>query len=556
MRTIYTCVGALFCVALLTSTHLWADDSVSKRKVDQLFAAYDNPRTPGCAVGVVRDGEFVYKRAYGSANLELNASLNTQSIFDMGSISKQFVAASIVLAAEQGYLSLDDDVRKYIPELPNYGRKITLRHLLHHTSGLRDMGNLLDFSGRNNEDVHPFPELLDLITRQRALNFEPGDEFLYSNTNYFLLAEVIHRATQKPLSQFAKENIFDPLGMTHTGFHDDRSVVVPGRVAAYDSAEHGAFSVTWSTNYDQVGAGGLMSSVEDLLLWDRNFYANKLGKGDILQEMLTRGVLNSGEQIGYALGLGIGTYRGVAVVEHGGSNLGYRTELMRFADQKFSVICLCNLGSIDPELLAAGVADIYLGGSLRDNPVAVLSSDQERQAVAGLYRNPADHSVAEVRVIAGGLQVRDKRMKQVGPLHYESLLGRYEARFEILGNGRKKMAFKHSYTTPQNFESFQPVKLSSEELAQYEGDYVSDELQATYKFRVKEHTLNLTINWTELPPFFSPGLRDEFCAPDDTALVFRRDASGRIVGLDVYTERVRKLSLSPKSSIGAPSHIN
>jgi CubicO group peptidase (beta-lactamase class C family) len=528
---------------LVTGSSAVDDPAILSKKVDQLFAPYDTLKTPGCALGVIRNGEFIYKRAYGAADLELGVPLTTQSVFVMGSISKQFTAASVVLAAEKGYLSLDDDVRKYIPELPDYGYAITLRQMLHHTSGLRELENLLDFSGRNQEDIHPFAELIDLITRQKALNFQPGEEYLYSGTNYVLLAEVVHRATRKPLSRFAEENIFKPLGMNQTRFYDDHSVVVPGRVAAYDPADGGAFSVNWSTNYERVGDGGLMSSVEDLLLWDRNFYANKLGKGMLLQEMLTRGVLNNGDKIGYALGLGISSYRALPVVDHQGANFAYHTELLRFPEQRFSVICLCNLGSINPELLATQVADIYLEGSFRDQPAAAQSSDAERQAMAGLYRNPEDHSVAEVTVVAGGLQVRNTRMKQVGPNHYASLLGRYEARFEPKSDGGMKMAYGHSYTTPQIFDRFQPIKASAEDLAQYTGDYVSDELQATYHFRVKEQTLTLTINWTELPPFFNPSLRDEFHAPDDTAIVFRRDATGRVIGCDVYTERVRKMSL-------------
>ena len=265
-----------------------------------------------------------------------------------------------------------------------------------------------------------------------------------------------------------------------------------------------------------------------------------------MQEMLTRGDLNNGDKIGYGLGLGINSYRDLPLVEHGGANFGYRTEVLRFPEQHFSVICLCNLGSIDPELLATQVADIYLDESFRDQPAGAKSSDAERQALAGLYRNPEDHSVAEVVMIPRGLQVRNIRMRPEGANHFTSLLGRFEARFEPVSDGGMKMAFGHAYTTPQTFERFQPIKPSAEDLAQYAGDYVSDELQATYKFRVKEQTLALSINWTELPPFFSPSLHDEFHAPDDTAIVFRRDAAGHIIGCDVYTQRVRKISLVRK----------
>src|SRR6266516_3580375 len=266
------------------------EEEALERRVDQIFAAYDKPDSPGCALGVIRDGNFVYKKGYGAASLELGVALTPASVFSMGSASKQFTAASVVLAAEQGFLSLDDNVRKYIPELPDYGQPITLLDMLHQTSGLSDVLAMLWISGRNSEDVHPTAELMDLIVRQKALNFKPGSEFMYSNTNYFLLAEVVKRATKKSLAQFAADNIFRPLGMTHTLFYDDHTTVVRGRVAAYRARKNGDFVLDWSTNYDMVGGGGLMSTVDDLLLWDQNFYQNKLGRGTLINEMQTPGV--------------------------------------------------------------------------------------------------------------------------------------------------------------------------------------------------------------------------------------------------------------------------
>ena len=293
-----------------------------QQRVDQIFAAYDKPGSPGCALGVIRDGAFVYRKGYGQASLELGVPLSSESVFYMGSVSKQFTAASVVLAAEQGFLSLDDNIRKYIPELPDYGHPVTLREMLHHTSGFRDVLSLLYLSGRDAADLHPKNELIDLVARQKALNFNPGDEFQYSNANYFLLAEVVSRATKKPFSEFAAENIFQPLGMVHTRFYDDHTLVVPGRIPAYAPGKSGSFLVNWSTNYDKVGDGGLMSTIDDLLLWDRNFYENRLGKGTLLKEMQTRGVLNSGKQIGYALGLELDNYRGLPIVEHTGGLFG------------------------------------------------------------------------------------------------------------------------------------------------------------------------------------------------------------------------------------------
>src|SRR6202795_732716 len=364
-RFAFVVLSAAPLVAAASFAHKDAKDASDlERQVDQVFAAYDKPDTPGCALGVVRDGEFIYKKGYGTASLELGVPLTPQSVFYMGSVSKQFTAASVVLAAEQTYLSLDDDVRKYVPELPSYSKTITLREMLHHASGLRDILGLLLLAGRNFEDIHPTPELLDLLSRQKALNYTPGDEFLYSNTNFFLMSVVIRRATGKPLSQFAEENIFNPLGMTHTRFYDDRTVVVPGRAPAYEPRPAGGFRIDWSTNFDKIGDGGLMGSLDDLLQWGRNFYANKLGKGTLLKEMQTQGVLNNGKQIEYALGLFISIYRGLPIMAHDGALFGYRTTLLRFLQQKFSVITLCNVGTSNPGRLSYQVADLYLAGQL------------------------------------------------------------------------------------------------------------------------------------------------------------------------------------------------
>ena len=401
--------GAVLAFAFLVTAHAFAAET-DQQKVDSIFAAYDQADSPGCALGVIRDGEFIYRKGYGTASLELGVPLSSRSVFYMGSVSKQFTAASVVLAAEQGYLSLDDNIRKFIPELPDYGQPVTLRQMLHHTSGFRDIFGLLEISGRNPLDVHPTAELIDLVARQKALNYNPGAEFLYSNTNYFLLAEVVKRATGKPLSVFAAENIFQPLGMTHTRFYDDHTVVVPGRIPAYSPGKNGSFLVDWSTNFDKVGDGGLMSSVDDLLLWDRNFYENRLGKGTLLKEMLTPGVLNDGKPITYALGLELGAYRGLPIVEHGGALFGYRTEILRFPEQRFTVLCLCNLSIADPSGLSRKVADVYLEKSLQpaaEPPKPPAAGVSNPGSFAGEYFNSVDHTVFPF-TDSGGILMRER----------------------------------------------------------------------------------------------------------------------------------------------------
>lgn len=255
-----------------------AVETDAAQNVDRLFAAFDRPGSPGCSVGVVRNGRFVYRKSFGYASLELGVPLTPQSVFYVGSVSKQFTAASVVLAAEQNYLSLDDDVRKYIPELPDYGHPVTLRQMLHQTSGFRDFFDLVALSGGNPGQIGSPSDILKLIVRQKELNNVPGAEWNYTNSNYFLLAEVVQRATKKSLAQFAAENIFQPLGMKHTLFFDDNTLVVPNRVAAYDPGKNGNFLVDWSTTYELAGGGSLMSSVDDLLQWDQNFTTNKLGR--------------------------------------------------------------------------------------------------------------------------------------------------------------------------------------------------------------------------------------------------------------------------------------
>ncbi|MGD8868941.1 MAG: serine hydrolase domain-containing protein [Gemmatimonadales bacterium] len=345
-------------------------------QVDEIFAEWDRTDSPGCALGVIKDGRFVYRRGYGMANLELGVALSPESVFYIGSTSKQFVAASIMLAAEQGHLSLDDDIRTYVPEIPDYGATITVRHLLHHTSGLRDYLTLWSLAGENIEDIHTQEDALQMIARQRALNFEPGDEYLYSNSGYFLLSVILQRATGKSLREFAAENIFQPLGMTHTHFHDDYTHIVENRVLGHLKRPDGSIALNTS-NFAQVGSGGLYTSVDDLLYWDRNFYDNQLGKGRLIEAMLVRGILNSGDTLNYAAALQIGEYRGLRTIEHGGALGGYRAQLLRFPDQHFSVACLCNLAPMNPTALAYRVADLYLADQLEP---ASESEAAEREA--------------------------------------------------------------------------------------------------------------------------------------------------------------------------------
>jgi CubicO group peptidase (beta-lactamase class C family) len=333
--------------------------------VDEVFADLANPGSPGCALGVFRDGAVIYAKGYGLANLEENVPITPANVFDIGSTSKQFTAASILFLEKQGKLSVNDDVQKYIPELPDYGQKITILHLLNHTSGLRDYLTLMDLAGINTDSVTTDDDALAFIGRQKALNFVPGSDWLYSNTGFFLLSVIVKRVSGKSLREFAAENIFSPLSMTHTQFRDDHTSLVPNRALAYDLKEHADGYVLSVSYFEQTGDGALHTSVEDLQKWDENFYSGQIGGKDFLAKIQEQGKLNSGKVLDYAKGLFVEDYRGLRTVSHGGAWGGYRAELLRFPDRHFSVACLCNLGNANPSKRAHEVADIYLASSLK-----------------------------------------------------------------------------------------------------------------------------------------------------------------------------------------------
>lgn len=333
--------------------------------IDSIFARYDHTHTPGCALGVFRNGAIAYQRGYGMADLNQGVPISPGTVFYIASTSKQFTALSIALLAEEGRISLDDPVRKYVPELPPYADPITIRHLIHHTSGLRDYLGLWGLSGRSFADRIPEEQALALIAGQEATNFPPGSQWSYSNSGYFLLSLITRRVTGSSLADYAASRIFGPLGMTSTHFHDDGTRIVPRRAEGYQANGRGGFSIV-RTSFDLVGDGGLLTTIGDLLAWDDNFYHNRLGRANpaLIEQAMTPGVLTGGTAHTYAFGLTRSKYRGLETVEHGGSFIGFRAALTRFPAQHFSVAVLCNDGAAAPEQMAYRVADLFLADQL------------------------------------------------------------------------------------------------------------------------------------------------------------------------------------------------
>lgn len=449
------------------------------KEVDKIFASWDKPDSPGCALGIIQDGHFIYRRGYGMANLEYGIPLTSQSVFRIGSTSKQFTAMCIVLLEEEGKLSVDDTLKKHFPEMPGYAESITIRHLLHHTSGVRDYLTLMRLAGARGDDFYIDPEVVDLIARQKELNFAPGDEFLYSNSGYFLLAEIVKRVTGDSMRVYAEEKIFKPLGMTHTHFHSDHTQIVKNRASGYGLEKDGSFWINMTT-LGMIGDGGVFTSVDDLLRWDLNFYKNKLGKADqkLINKMLTPGVLNSGENRGYAFGLGLSEYKGLNMVSHGGAFVGFRADMIRFPEQKFSVIVLANLGNIKPSSLAKQVADIYL--------VDQFKPEKKKPDV------PKPPS--------------------------------------------KKLKEKPDKKIP-------PEKLNLEQMNSYVGDYYSEELDVTYRILQKEGKLyivheNPHKSYPKLP--FVPTLKDQFNL-GGYQMTFSRNEKDDISSFTINAGRVKNI---------------
>lgn len=422
-----------FVVLLVGASPAAAQPPAPHRAVDSLFAAWSRPDSPGCGVGVIQGGRFVHRADYGTADLGRGTRLGPRSTFYLASVSKQFGAAAVALASLQGKLSLEDDVRKYVPELPVYERPITVRQLVHHTSGLRDYLGLLGLAGRL-EGVNPDTAVIRLIARQRALNFPPGAQYSYSNSGYMLLSVILQRATGLSLRAFAEREIFGPLGMRDTYFYDDHTAPHPAgdrRAIGYQPDRRGGFESGVLPNFEQVGDGGLFSTVEDLLLWDRNFYDGRVGGPRFLELMHTTGRLADGSPIDYAFGLRVTEHRGLRTVVHSGVFQGYRTIIQRFPDQRLSVVILCNIGTASPEELAPAIADLYLADAMQ----------QAQQGLAGEYWSDELEAARRIRVDAGRVYASagagETLLRPQGPGSYgmDTPLGRANLRF-IREDGR------------------------------------------------------------------------------------------------------------------------
>ena len=515
----------------------------------------DTTVSPGCALSVIRDHKIIYERGYGMADLDHNIPITPESVFHVASMSKQFTAAAILLLAQEGKLSLDDPAREYLPELPDFGTPITIRELLHHTSGLRDQWDLLNLSGwRYSRDLITDADVLYVVSHQRELNFPPNTQFLYSNTGYTLLAQIVARVSGQSFRSFTTARIFAPLGMKNTHFRDDFDEIVKNMAYGYaPSGETYRLSVT---NFDTVGATSLLTTVEDLALWDENFYNPRVGGHALIEQLEQRGKLNDGSQLDYAGGLEIGKYRGLNTVDHGGADAGYRSDLIRFPDQHFSVACLCNLASADPGDLARKVAEVYLSSAMQpaepphasDSKPFALTPEQ-MQAKAGIYVNVKDPDDLVRWVIKDGkLQVGnvgEDRTYDAKPISENQFqLGDVEhvdiTFLPFRPGAPLQLTIKQPDGKIETFSAAPAFAPSTAELAQYAGIYSCPEIDPLYELKIEpsEGKDRLVLHHLKSgPDTLHPVIRDFFTVGAGK-IRFTRDSKGVISGFMLSTERV------------------
>ncbi len=526
-------------------------------EIDQIFEQWQKPDSPGCALAVVQNGKIIYTRGYGMADLEHDVPLRPNAVFRIASTSKQFTAMCILLLEKEGKLSLDDDIRKFLPEIPDYGSSISIRHLLHHTSGIRDYLTLQWLAGKSDFDYYTAGETVELLARQKELNFPPGEKFLYSNSGYFLLGVIVERVVGKSLREFAQESIFEPLGMQNTRFQDDHTRIVKNRAIGY-SFRDGEFHIDMTT-LDIVGDGGVFTTVEDLFLWDQNFYHPKVGGKDVIRKMLRPGILNDGTQLDYACGLRVASHCGLRMVSHGGAFVGYRAQMIRFPDQRFTVICLANLSSIHPTERCLKVADLFLADQFTAAEIpeipeqrgAAPFSARELGKLAGVYFDENERSLVEIAFENDTLwwNQDDLRIplipigKNIFRIQHRYVSGRIEF-VEAKSPERRSLVFQPESGRALTYVLIKPVTPSANQLREYPGVYFSEELNTNYRLVLQNGKLYLQHRNLPQQPM-QPILVDWFKLKE-LYFQFVRDRDGNIAGFRLSAGRVKNLWFAAK----------
>ena len=538
--------GSIFNLSCQSS----ANTADIEKSIDKIFAGFDHSNIPGAAVAVMQNDEIVFKKGYGSANLEYDIPVTPKTVFHIASVSKQFTVFALLLLAEEGMLSLDDPIQKHIAEVPDFGQEITLRHLATHTSGMRDQWDLLNLAGWRWDDVITKEHILKMVSRQEELNFTPGEQYMYCNTGFTLLAEVVARVSGKSFAEFTRKRIFTPLNMTNSQFYDDHQRIVKNRAYSYYPWTFGYQKSVLS--YANVGATSLFTTVEDLSLWAMNFKTLKVGSKAIVDQMNTLAILNNGETFGGAYGQFVGPYKGLQQIQHSGGDAGYRSYLGRFPDQDFAVSVFSNNGSSNPAALALQVADLFLKDAFIEEPEPIKKEEKTislnetaLKAFEGHYWDTKDGYSRKIHVKGGSLQYDrgNGNVTELAPLDkntFKMLNLPTEVKVAFISeDGKDRMIVSEGETVLGSLDEYEPADPSSVDMKQYLGSYFSEELSTTYTMIEEEGKLIATHpRISDIPVSF---VKSDIFNIGGNTVEFTRDTDNSISGLKVSTGRVKNL---------------
>jgi len=524
-------------IFLVVSLLVQAQTTDTTKLIDGLFTQWHNA-TPGGSIAISRDDKILYNKAFGLADLEHNAPNTTETIFEGGSISKQFTAISILLLAQEGKLSLQDDVRKYIPEFPKYEAPITIQHLLNHTSGLKDWGSIGALAGwPRTTRVYTQELALEIMSKQKSLNFTPGSEYSYSNSNYSSLVTVVERVSKQSLAEFTRTRLFEPMGMINTGWRKNFREVIPHRAIAYSKSAQGFLqNMPFENIY---GHGGLLTTTGDLLKWNKVLLTHQIGGDQLGALRLQKGKLNSGKEIKYAAGLFIDDLNGFVEIQHSGATAGYRAWLAYYPQKKLSVVILSNDASFSADGSGRKIAELYLGkkNSGSKEPAFINLTESELVKWQGIYRKIGGFEVFSMKYIDGKIIYDGNTAKTVHAIHGDTL---------YMEGGLKWIAIKPDNILLQtpfetgNYVRVNPPNLNPAYLKELNGEYYSDEAAVGFSIEVRGDEV-----WANRMPAthlrLTPAFRDGFLSEDFELYEFKRDQQGKVNGFVVSVSRALRV---------------
>lgn len=543
MRYIISAFALIFMLVSCSNNTSVLEYEIEVNKVFDDWSSTD----PGASIAIIRNGQVEYAKGYGMANMEYKIPNVSNSVFRIASTSKQFTAACIVLLEEQGKLSLEDSLSKFFPKFPDYANKITVRQLLNHTSGIRDYLQLTYLAGFNEDDFYTDKDVMNFLVNQKELNFLPGEEFLYSNSGYWLLSQIVLKVTGNSMAKFALENIFEPLKMNNTHFHDNNAQVVLNRATGYTPVDN-HFEISM-TQLEMIGDGGIFTTVEDMAKWIDNFSSHKVGSSKFTNTMQTRAILNNGDTLKYALGLNITKYKDKLAIRHGGAFVGFRAEMIRFPTDDLAIIVLANRSDAQPSQQANKIADILFNNvnqtnkeiKIKNKNTPLTLSTKELSSYVGTYWNDKRLESKSITLKKDTLYISNYALLPTGLRKFNLVVSpTTEVSFTD-----KKISIKSSDRKPREYTFYKPVVYEKSELKEFIGNYYNKELQVYYHLQIKDEELMLKIGDKEILSL-SPTVQNIFLNNRIGVFEFVK-TNNKISGFILTSGRVKNLRFDKKS---------